>query len=116
MKRRRSQAATERRDAAIAILQVEQPGDASIGRFARAFVNCSEIPQCQQCSRSIIGIRNAARQVGPGPATGWRVCVGMALAVLLIEEPTGNGRWPMADGRMLRQRLIQIDDWPLAIG
>src|SRR5437868_12665592 len=80
-------AATESGDAAVAVLQIKEPANAGLGGGFAAQIIVSEMMQGEQRAGGVVGIGDAAAQVGPGPATGGGVGVGMLDAMLLIEKP-----------------------------
>ena len=85
-------AAAERRPAAIAVLQLEQPFDAATGGQFEAVLFQLRIAMTQADERDqragrVVGFRHAARQIGPGPTARLSAGVRMRLVVLAVEQP-----------------------------
>ena len=92
VERQRAPAAAKGGNAAIAILQVQQPDDSRFGGFAafreRFFIR--EESQRQQRAGRVVAIWNAAGQIRPGPAAGRRGSERMHFAVLLAKQPVSD--------------------------
>src|SRR4051794_5866700 len=59
--------------AAIAILDVEEPGNAGFdggADFRALFVIAAQVPQGDESAAGVIGVGHATGQIGPGPAAG----------------------------------------------
>ena len=75
------------RNAAIAILNVQQPLDASLrsgGGFGAGCIVAQQV-QREQRPRRVVRIGHSARQVGPRPAATRSIGIEVALMILLIE-------------------------------
>ena len=91
IKRQRAPAAAESRDAAVAVLQIEQPAHARAAGGARGAIDRAEREQGEERAGGVVGIGHAAGQVGPRPAARRGVGGGMLGAVLLPEQPRAQG-------------------------
>ena len=80
-------AAAKRRHATVAVLQVQQPLGAGRGGLSQAPVRGGKVPQGEQRSGGVVRIRHATRQVSPGPPSRRGVGIGMALPILLAQQP-----------------------------
>src|SRR2546421_9532162 len=80
-------AATESGDAAVAVLQIKEPANAGLGGGFAAQIIVSEMMQSEQRAGGVVGVGDAAAQIGPGPSAGGGVGVGMLETILLIEKP-----------------------------
>ncbi|OQC20190.1 MAG: hypothetical protein BWX70_03284 [Verrucomicrobia bacterium ADurb.Bin070] len=92
VKRQPSPAAAERRHAAVAVLQRQQPAQA--GAHGRFQVDCAPLIlhpfQRHQRTGRIIGIRHAARQIGPRPPSRRRAGERMTVRGLGRQQPIGD--------------------------
>ena len=92
IERQRAPAAAKGGDAAVAILQTEQPAHAGETGGARFGLHAAEFQQGQKRARGIVGIRHPAGEIRPGPAAGRGVRVRMLAAILLAEQPLAQSQ------------------------
>ena len=79
--------ATERRDSAVAVLKIEKPLHARCGGPALALAGRAEPAEGQQRSGRVVAVGHGPGQIGPGPAAGIGLRVGVRLPILQIQEP-----------------------------
>ena len=79
-------AAAEGGNAAVAVLQAAQPARTGQGRPRRIRIRVLEEREREQRTRGVVGVRDTAVEVGPGPPARGRAGVRMDAAVLLVEE------------------------------
>src|SRR6185436_20030308 len=87
VERESSPAFAKRRDAAIAVLDFQQPLDAKESGFSCVRIIRTKLVKGQESSRCIIRIRNTSREICPGPTARGGVGVRMHLPILLIQHP-----------------------------
>ena len=104
-------AAAKGGNAAVAVLEVEEPGHAGNDGVAHAWVRIGrgwrgEVSQREERAGGVVGVGDATGEIGPRPAAGRGVGVGVDGAVLLVKEPVaeiGEG----GGGEMFRGVVIE---------
>ena len=127
IERQQSPSATKGRPTSVPILQSQQPANRcrdGVSDSHGRLTGPSQGQQGQDRPRRVVGVRHAPGQIGPSPASGRRICVGMRLSPLLVQQPLLQGRsevrWQFGPQRIDRQggdpgRQVRIDR-PTAIG
>ena len=92
---------------AVAVGEMSQPVEPRSGRpphLVRGHAGLSrfELRQCHHGAAGIVGIGNAAGQIGPRPAAGCGAGIGMHTVPLLAKQPVAD-RLPLTRPEMLRQ-------------
>src|SRR5436305_2104824 len=87
VERESSPAFAKCRNAAIVVLDIQQPFDSEESGFSRVRIIRTKLVKAQESSRCIIRIRDTSRKISPGPTARGGMGVRMHLPILLIQQP-----------------------------
>ena len=105
VERQRAPPSAESRDAAVAVLQAEEPRDSSGPSGGSGAIEDAEFQQREERAGGVVGVGDSAGQVRPRPAAGRGVGVGMHARPLLAEQPFAEGEALLGLQRAGRERL-----------